>query len=727
MLYQPSTGVYRALKPSRLLDPISLYTADTGLLSTTIGPLTLSAGYQGAVRLKHSDATALSQAVADAYTELSNLASAAGAFVQPVLARYRLLDASGATVYVSAPVLISYRGSGPQHTNETIMLMSADDKGRSVLSEASASIGCYHLSAFIPRSLADDWSNYAHSYVIEVSPQLDPLDLSRLAPYTLNGRSEQPRRLSAHFPGADCASQLFGHILPGAVDNFGRHCRTLVSGLLADIPADGLTISDISFHDPVNPAARHALALDLARSSGVDASDMAALSLPHSLTSAEHIVSGHAMLWPAPGYMPFSGYRASHYAVSRPSALSSLHRMAVTVDFASGESCLQSYEMTSGSASLMLSAMLMYPHPDAQRISFRFMVDGVSRAAHFNLTPSPDRSCALYVNPGFTDIDLIAASAPQTFIVPAPSVSEHSLPTSFALSASSDPLTFTDVSPHGASHIIRAADSPGVNSLVDTPRFVLFTTDGVQRVAVAQSGGRFVLRGIRRIDSREIVSREAVCSDGFSLYALLGGDLVRFNGSRVHTLVRGVCRCNDAASLGYSPRGEVWISLPGYLWVYSPPGKTFFRRRNPGASPGQQIYDSMINEGGNLVASDIASGNIAMLSDEIDADVDVDYRCVLPHAPRGRPQIPHILALDVRASRCNASCNASAFVGVGPAELLMTQDRNASAKPLASVAISGHVRAPVSCPVVAPPSSALRVAFTGSLNSGARLLDINVI
>lgn len=87
---------------------IRLHAVATSVQSTTIPATQLEGTYSHwSGQLSDADCKTMRTKVLDAYSSLCSQAIYAGSFVQPVMARYQLLDRNGALLYQSAPVMIS--------------------------------------------------------------------------------------------------------------------------------------------------------------------------------------------------------------------------------------------------------------------------------------------------------------------------------------------------------------------------------------------------------------------------------------------------------------------------------------------------------------------------------------------------------------------------------------------------------------------------------------------
>lgn len=201
---------------------ISLTAIDCGTISRPVETLTLTDTdfSRDTPALSHSGARQLSEALISAYSAIASGAAENDAWFQPLLARFRLLNAAGHTLYTSEPQLITSRG-----WQCTSLITFEGSKNGSTLSlnplQLEADI--YSIRAKI-HSLGG-YADTAKTVEISVTPQLHPADFSAEAPY----RIVRPSTDSPHSQQQSRAQQPHWPMTP-------RHepaaCSTLWLGLI---------------------------------------------------------------------------------------------------------------------------------------------------------------------------------------------------------------------------------------------------------------------------------------------------------------------------------------------------------------------------------------------------------------------------------------------------------------------------------------------------------------
>lgn len=723
VIYDPDEDAYKALPPASELPPIVFGSFMVGQLSATVAGRTLSGNYSTATQLGEADARAVGNDVSDAYMRIVEAADAGAAMMQPVILRYRLLDRRGQTLYVSPFVMLSSADAGLQAQVTAIAPLSTDDKSRSVVGEYTLRMQSYRINAFIPAALADIWKGYAHSYVVEVSPQIDPVDISMKPAIYMNPRTSAQRTLTLCLPGADSASILFSNAVPACIDNFDSYCQVLHSGLLSEIdPVSGSAVYNLSCGNAVSPSARYGLIRTIISGRKPTDTVLTSLQLPHSVVADDMVLSGNAALWHGLAPVRFYGYTPLHYACGDPVSASSASRFAAAVDFADGSRTVVSAVRT-GDTHPYMNPLICYPRADAVRITMICLVDGECRRYEFPLTPTPCRKAAYWLRPSGQALPFASeGSAGGSFHVPASEVAEEKLPSYCCVSPAANLLKITSALPVGTGSVRAACECASASSIVDSPRFAVFTDEGIHRLTISADASDPQIRSSRRIDRRTVVSSSALCCHGGTVYAVAGNELVSLTGTRIRTLARGFTSDSlNPPSVGMTGRGELWISSGGLLAIYLPDSGGFcFRQLNFGKIP---RFGRMVSAGGSLYASDISDGGrLYDLSRETDAPVDVEWTEVRTLARPGSRRVRlRGIELGMRAMNASGSVDVLGDVCAGPHDALMPQHRAAKLSPLASLRIGGTVSSPVFIPVVAPPLRSIRLRVRMCLNPGARL------
>ncbi|MDE6528290.1 MAG: hypothetical protein K2L78_04525, partial [Muribaculaceae bacterium] len=161
---------------------LAIVSADETNLSESFGAMNLSGAGGTHGTLSPADEKTVSDRVKSAYFRLKNRAAAMGLFLQPTLARYRLVDASGDTLAVSPPVMAGASG-GFQCGNE-LRLTSTDNLA--TLQGGTITARAYRVSLKGFTTMPHPWRRMVKSVVVEALPQIDPVDADGLCPSSIS-------------------------------------------------------------------------------------------------------------------------------------------------------------------------------------------------------------------------------------------------------------------------------------------------------------------------------------------------------------------------------------------------------------------------------------------------------------------------------------------------------------------------------------------------------------
>lgn len=444
-----------------------------------------------------------------AYSEMAAKASAAGLSVQPVMARYRLLDNAGRQLYVSQPVAVVPRGGAPL-SSPLSFAYTTDDKGNRTTVATQLSLPAYALHYDIADTLSAPWADIVAAMEIQISPQFHPIASgSGQLSYSRDGDS-----VTLHHPGisramnpanmAACSARF--EALAITVAKIPFPFRTATS---ADIPvtSSGTALSQAD-------------ALATALSRGIDLSSPAATLQ----FSAQHCaVSSNTVAW--------AGIKSLHAPAPSPAvfALSTLAERRWTavsrVKFANGDCVITAH--SGSSAPQTLSPFIAYPEPDAVELAVSLTVDGVSRSIVVPLHNDPSGRFSIYTADSPTPValsdDMLEIDLGEAYSFP---VHDSYM---VAVADSADPLVPLSyrrcVSAVNAIVPARSSDAAwdyGRN------RFFVFTDTGTYRL-ISKSGAAgasiSLMSGIRVKDCKHV----AVGDD--AVYALADGTLHALSGS----------------------------------------------------------------------------------------------------------------------------------------------------------------------------------------------------
>lgn len=558
LIYDPEYDTWQVPGYPAMLPPIAFGIGATSAISASVPSRTLSS----ATSLQHiadADIRTLTSDLTAAYRFIAERASANGYAMQPYLAFYRLVDHAGHVVYQSPVSLLSH-SSGSQLTQQ-VSLKTTDSSFSAVNSysiTADVFRGCVHVTA------ADNsyWAAQIARADIYVSPQFHPYDPSA-GPDLHPGRNSSAGTIYISLPGA--ASVLTSLTSPSAHSVIASLCDRTA-------PAFRLFSRTISIDNPF-AAARTvsipALSTDFTtqvaaikkalRTSVAPASDiLSRISSPHSFYPCTVCEASGAILYAGITTVPFSGYHPSAFAAT---TVDMPWRAAITTVFTDGTRITRT---ASGDtrAPDTFNPLLAYPSSSAACIEIRLQRQGEKmRYISLPLQPLSSGSASLYTHDSLRPFSIAECDDP--FVVPADTIVLSSIPNLVAVAAVDTPEVISAATMVDSSEIYSLLPAQSSTGAWDygRARFYAFGSGGIHTVTASASHTSLA---VNNIDRRPVTSPfAAVLSDGGTVVAVAGSDLIEISRSKVSTLI---------PDFPYSFLG--WNSMYRELWCLSPSSDT---------------------------------------------------------------------------------------------------------------------------------------------------------
>ncbi len=661
--------------------PVSLRAVQVGAVSAQVQRRKLSATFTSEQRLSKADADALVDDYRSAYLRMAADAAANAAFLQPVLARYRLLDRYGAVLFTSPAVLLSLpcvtQCAGPAEV--------ACSPVDGYASAYDMVLSTWRIEVDLPAQPA---LGVAAVQVL-VSPQFHPIGGG-------GGVCTLVRE------GGGYKARV---VLPGTSAGIGVSSRGTEALLMAAVARmDAIAVPAMRISNPFEGTAR---SVEVAYAPAADA-DAAAealrkaleapcaytepekvlLSAPHSFSADCGASDGIITAWGNPTVLRFMGW---HPAIFAAGVTDEAWTSAVTVRFADGRRVTHRFGGPTG-APATFSPVLSYPAPDATSMSVVIESGGMVRRFDCALVPDASGRQAVYVAPGGKPV------------VPEPADDAGfdeecddsvDLPGMVAFAPAHSPLAVRDCVHVGCGAVMAIAATPGSEQSweVGRSRFFAACAGGVVSVSAPASGSGRV--SVRIVDQRG-VSRADTLALGTDRVYVLVDDVA----GRVPVAITSRGRCEAIAAPGNyvalcfdGSRGEVWLLRHGGECYVVGSGGLYVRRGQPATafrSAGNACY--AITSGGLLrVGVENVSAPVAVAySDTVSADDGAGVWML--RGIRANIESSALLArLDVSATRLDGS------------ERLLLLGRF----------INGEVRSPVAMRVPACPARSIGVRFEG--------------
>lgn len=521
----------------------SLCGVDDVELSVTVGARQLSQSYTGGTLAKR-DADALTADMGDAYCRLCGEAAGQGVFLQPVLARYRLVDSCGRELFMSPPVLLMH-SEGAQCCGSAA-LTSAD---RMVVDSYNLTAKSYHVELMLP---AEDVAEVSRMEVL-MTPLFHPYDEGMKGSAVLGRVSGA----SDDFVRVGLAGRQHGL---GTVyrNNAARIIMNAIARIeqleervaVVERPFGGearrIALNIAIEADPREDTRKIKRAMARAVKSRSHTATM--LSRPHRLTAGCAATSSGAVAWGNVGCRRYCGYNPAIFASAVGDGA---WRTLATVEFAPGKGVKRS-DSGDGLSPQRLGPVLCYPAPDARRLTVISYHNGTNHKQTFELTGEASGRYAVYISPTMKPMELPACS--PTVTVDIADDEGLSFESTVAYSSVEQPLDMIALSDTGSS-VVAIAGRAGSDHSWDfgRSRFTLGCRSGVYSAGVSLATGA---TGLRSILSRGIERPDAMATgpDGEVYVVHDGIVLVPRSGA-----MRRISSDAAITALGYNDRqDELW-------------------------------------------------------------------------------------------------------------------------------------------------------------------------
>ena len=678
--------------------PVSIRATDTHWFSSVVADRTLSGYSRWEGHLNADDTTAVTADLLHAYTEICTSASASHYYLQPVVARYRLVNHCGTTVFRSSPVVIAPEGLQCVDAI-TANVTTAGGQFKNLSSYTVAALG-FRLAVNVASSLADNWKTVVDRLVVEVSPQFNPIDAKGLAFTRMENATSSSGILRMMLPGADSASATVRARIASslaALDTVLTPVANIVSPFDAAVNSPQVDIDLLYTSQPMltslkvsaktaKTKAREAVLLTNAFRFGAEVAEIVGDDLILASPTAHRSI----------GFSPFS-------FVTAASPDDGTWRAYVRVRLSDGNVVVNSFAGY-GPEPTVLSPLLTYPSADAVEMEIAVKgSDGVVRKDVFPLTPIVGAEMSVWLADTLSPLSLPISAVP--YIVPAATLIPIAMPATIAVAKVPSPNVATAAVTVADGRIVAVTPSRRSSSSWDFARLHLyaFATSGIYTVAVHSARDALTAT---LIDRRSVASRSAVAIGEREVFAIAGGDLVSVSSSTVTTIEGGV----SAEALGFDPHfGELWmVDSGGNVTIRTATG---YYRRTLSATR----IDSV---GGTLFVADGTS--LAVAGDEGFSVVDVAWRhrayrseiFVCPFPPTSPPPKINSVTWRTNADIVDARFAVDGDNGSGEAVRML------------ELSVSGAVDYPIVARTHFPVRLYTTFSFTGSVDTTFRFFSV---
>lgn len=626
--------------------------------------------------LTDEDQARVSSAAHEAYLRLCERALGSGWFMQPVLMRYRLLDAAGSTLLTGPQVLIG-SSEGMQCRGEYSMLST--DSLASLSAGSISGLG-FRVALKGLMTLPAPWNRLVGRVLVEVSPALDPVDGMALCGTRVDNDGHNTTVHVTLPTGDDTAHRRMLATMLTHVEEMRMHSvcdRPFDSGAAESIDvgvrppagiADGAEVSVYPQH-PIRDCVSYGFVTD----------------------AGEWQVAGGESV------ERFGGYPVICHATSHSDGVWRALTEVETEDASGNRRRYASTCSGDGASPASLSGMLMFPDASAREMRVSIEHSGKIVSETYPLTPVKEAGCAVYISTDFKDM-MPRGTLPSMPVAgesdTTPAVKRNVL-TVFAercLNRVTDRMGWVD------GNVVAVSVAPRSSGSWDFSRIRLFVFgDGGTGVATLTAEGRF--HSYVPMDRRRVVTAEAICRAdyrrGATHFVIAGEDLLQVDRNGVSTLTTG---CHGAEKAGWCGRhGEVWLCRGNGVTV----------RLNP-ERPTEMIECGWHNpiaglhqwEGHLLVEENDGTVRDTRTDSAETPEVEIGFRMANPLLKPRRKQVGR-LVMDMAAAHFSGTIGMWGDRGTEVPELL------------SEYAIDGAVNAPLPLTLVAPYRRWLHLRMKG--------------
>jgi hypothetical protein len=520
----------------------------------TTTALTLTGNYSAwSGAFTKSDITLLGNTLLDSLCRAEQTAVANGYTIAPILAWYRLRDATGKIIFRSMPVLVTPIGAQSQQYVTANVAVSGG-VFRAVAPFSVAATG-FKLGLRIDPTQIADSHRRATSLELLTTPPVDITDYSATPHITRLSSTTTEGTLRIDIPRiANYASMV-----PAMLDRLDE--LSSVEAVYFDPFNPDSTIVDTSPHavefcHDLSPAtAQTSLRTALKRQP--EAASLPSIiresQLPHTFTAAQATIAGDitalADITPVhslPSPLNAMWLTGTTYGVWRA-------KVCVSLINSAGETERLCTE-TTGESSLpdAILPMFAYPHPGAFKVDIEITTPSGTVAATFPLTPTAAALSSCYVSPDMEPITLSSLADAESSLRAVTERKPVRHPSQLLVAKATDPLTPVNAVQVGGGAVTALSEMvKSASGLAFGRRHIYaFTTAGIHSVSISSG----LQLAASMISPAKVASADAVAAGDTGVYAATENAILAISGTTVTTIMKG-----SFAALGYSPVfRELW-------------------------------------------------------------------------------------------------------------------------------------------------------------------------
>ena len=693
VLHRTATG-YLLLDPSTAIPEVHISAAEQATMTSPIAAYEFENPYTAwQVPLRGADIDALTRIMRSAVTTLQNQAASQGRFTGVLLARYAVRLWNNSYLWMSQPVMVGHSiMSNSYRTTATVTTNGSVFTG---IEACNLSMNSYRLGITVASGIASEWRHLVKAIDVLVSPVSSLVDLNAGLDYrcVVTTSSGTRRYLLEMGPKPRSSSALLQTVLNGdwrvvasttvldgsgfVAVNTARASQQAISGLRCDVVTSQLLA--------VHKVSREQCAQIMENCSQSAVSQV----------SMEH----NGRLFQAPTAFSLSNpWRVLPWLDGSPAVSSTSATVQITLSTSDGDVVITKQE-TCPCTSTSLNPIISYPDSRATHIA----VSVGNKMWESDLSPIDGLEIAAYINPFLNSNALTAGS------ISGQGSSSVLLPVhgTVAVSEVGNPLVTQWRADVSGCRILAlgAACRPIYSGGFGRYPIYVFTTQGIMALPQSTSG----TWGEPRLITEVVIASGAkpVAGGDALWFVSQHGILCRLSGSTVNRMLSKVAASTQLAWNDHER--ELWLALSdGRVVVLMPSGRTYCRDLAIGS-----LYSGPTHA--LAVATD---GALLDLSHEVPAVKNVSF-------------LSHPFEIDVTKRLKRISWNIFSVPTESTSSLALTLrgERGASCHGyiISQVRANGIVAAPLSRPIIAPPTRTLRLQVEATIATGTLLLPTVII
>ena len=521
---------------------ISVVAESAGDISVTLPTRVLSQEYTSGMPLAATDRKALAGDITRAYSDALDSAQAAGAAIAPCLARCRLLDAAGNTLYTTPPVLLAADTADP--FANAVAYDCADSK---TLSAKTLTVRSFRPRVIVGGSADALWARRTARLVLEMTAPMPPIDLSAVDVRASFGRTPG----TGYARVSICGTAGVAATRPSA-------SRRHVAEALARFDECARVIAAVS--RPLSQG-RWSRIFDMGDGTACTPPYAPATALSGGFVAEMCAKTAGATLWGGIHAVRPGAYNPVTYAAALADKAWSGR---VRVSFSDGHRDVVWRGSGTTDAPIRLSPLLVYPHPNATKIQIDLDIDGTHYHHTATAEAAGDGAYAFAIDSSMQPVTPSTAADTGDDATVAGDVVG---PVVRGLLAATRPGTLapgsTTILPADIRTLTAAPASGGAWDY-GRSRFYCGSGDGIRMVTVGVDAKSM---SAALISNSVPVGTQSMCAGDDAVYVLCHGYIDILRGTRAETVTTDVpigCsallwlpRCRELAA--FTPNQDVYI------------------------------------------------------------------------------------------------------------------------------------------------------------------------